>query len=94
MILMHVTYKCKKNMRVPFLDAIKAEGIDIACRAEVGNFQYDYYIPMDGSDDLLLIEKWQDADALDAHCKQPHFARLGELKKEFVNDTAIEKFEI
>ena len=32
-------------------------------------------------------------EALVAHGKQEHFARLGELKKEFVLDTIIEKFE-
>ena len=35
-----------------------------------------------------------DADALAAHGRQDHFARLGELKAEFVDDTIIEKFEV
>ena len=41
---------------------------------------------------MLLVEKWRDADALAVHGKQPHFARLGELKVEYVEDTIIEKF--
>lgn len=79
-------------MRDEFLEMIMSEGIDDACRGEDGNIKYDYYIPTDDSDDLLLVEKWRDAEALDKHSKQPHFARLGELKKDFVNDTIIEKF--
>ena len=79
-------------MRDEFLEMIMAEGIDVACRGEDGNLKYDYYIPTDNSDDLLLVEKWRDAEALDKHSKQPHFARLGEMKKDFVNDTTIEKF--
>ena len=93
MIILNVTYKCKPDMRAEFLEAIYTEGIDIACRAGDGNIKYDYYTPVDGSDELLLVEKWRDADALAAHGKQPHFARLGELKTEFVIDTIIEKFE-
>ena len=93
MIVLNVTYKCKPKMREEFLEMIYTEGIDVACRAENGNLKYDYYTPADGSDDLLLIEKWRDADALAAHGKQPHYARLGELKAEFVNETVIEKFE-
>ena len=93
MIVLNVTYKCKPEMREEFLEMIYTEGIDVACRAEDGNIKYDYYTPVDGSDDLLLIEKWLDADALAAHGKQPHYARLGELKAEFVNETVIEKFE-
>ena len=93
MIVLNVTYKCKPDMRDEFLEMIYTEGIDVASRGEEGNIKYDYYTPVDNSDDLLLVEKWRDAEALAAHGKQPHFARLGELKKEFVLDTIIEKFE-
>lgn len=92
MIVLNVTYKCKPDMRQRFLEAIINEGLDKASRAEEGNFKYDYYIPTDGSEDLLLVEKWQDEEVLAVHGKQPHFARLGELKTEFVNDTIIEKY--
>ena len=94
MIVLNVTYKCKPGMREKFLEKIRAEGIDAACRAEEGNIKYDYYTPTDGGDDLLLVEKWADADALAAHGRQAHFARLGEMKAEFVKDTLIEKFEV
>lgn len=94
MIVLNVTYRCKPDLRDEFLEMIYTEGIDTASRSEEGNIRYDYYTPVDGSDDLLLLEKWRDAEALDAHGRQPHFARLGELKKEFVIDTIIEKFEI
>ena len=94
MIVLNVTYRCKPDLRDEFLEKIYTEGIDTASRSEEGNIRYDYYTPMDGSDDLLLLEKWRDAEALAVHGRQPHFARLGELKKEFVIDTIIEKFEI
>lgn len=94
MIVLNVTYKCKPDMRDEFLEMIYTEGIDVASRTEEGNIKYDYYTPVDGSDDLLLVEKWRDAEALAAHGKQEHFARLGELKQEFVLDTIIEKFEV
>ena len=92
MIVLNVIYKCKPEMREEFLEMIMSEGIDVACRNESGNIKYDYYIPTDDNDDLLLVEKWQDAESLAEHSKQPHFARLGELKKDYVNDTLIEKF--
>lgn len=92
MIVLNVTYKCKPDMRERFLEMIINEGIDDACRAEDGNIKYDYYIPVDGSNDLLLVEKWRDAEVLAAHAEMPHFARLGELKAEYVNDTVIEKY--
>ena len=92
-IVMNVTYKCKPEMREEFLERIMTEGIDIACRAEDGNIKYDYFTSTDDSDELLLVEKWRDADALAAHGRQPHFARLREIKDEFVTETIIEKYE-
>ena len=93
MIVLNVTYKCKPGMREEFLKAIRAEGLDAACRAEAGNLKYDYYLPADGSDELLLVEKWRDAEAMALHGKEPHFARIGALKPQYVTDTLIERFE-
>ena len=93
MIVMNVTYKCKPDLRDEFLETIIAEGIDAASRGEEGNLEYDYYIPADGGDDLLLVEKWKDADALTLHGEQPHFKRLKEIKDRFVMETVIEKYE-
>ena len=94
MLVLNVTYKCKPDMRDEFLEAIMAEGIDVACRAEAGNRKYDYYIPTDGSDDLLLLEKWKDEDAIASHGQQPHMAALRALKEKYVIETVIEKFEV
>ena len=94
MIVLNVSYKCRPGMRDEFLKKIRREGIDAASRAEAGNLKYDYYFPADGGDELLLVEKWRDADALAEHGRQPHFAKLGALKAEYVADTVIEKFAV
>ena len=93
MIVLNVTYKCKPDMRDEFLEMIMTNGIDVASRAETGNIKYDYYMPVESEDEMLLVEKWTDADALASHSKQPHFVKLGELKREYVIDTIIERFE-
>ena len=92
MIVLNVTYLCHPGMRDAFLQSIRAEGIDAARRAEDGNAQYEYFLPTDGGDRLLLLEKWRDAEALSAHARQAHFARLGELKAQYVRETVIEKY--
>ncbi len=94
MIVLNVTYRCKPDMRDEFLEMIVTEGIDVASRAEEGNLKYDYYFPVDGRDELLLLEKWRDAAALAEHGRQPHYLRLGELKPIYVAETLIEKFEV
>ena len=93
MIVLNVTYRCKPGMREAFLNRIREAGIDAACRAEAGNLKYDYYLPLNSRDEILLVEKWRDADALSAHGRTPHLAALGAFKPEYVTDTVIEKFE-
>ena len=92
MIVLNVTYKCKPEKRKEFLEMIMTEGIDAASRAEAGNIMYNYYIPTDGGDDLFLLEKWRDEAALAEYGKQPHLAKLKEIKAEYVNETVIEKY--
>ena len=59
-----------------------------------GNLRYDYFTPVSGGDELLLLEKWQDASALALHAGQPHFGKLKAIKDEYVISTEIERFEI
>ena len=94
MIVLNVTYKCKSSMRSVFLEAIRKEGIDKSARSEAGNLKYEYYDSTSDSDELLLIEKWQNEDAIDFHKNQAHFAKLRELKIKYVDETIIDKFII
>lgn len=92
MIVLNVTYKCKPGMREAFLEAIRAEGLDAASRAEAGNSKYDYYFAADEPDVLLLVEHWRDEEAVRLHNAEPHFRRLGEVKSAFVEETILERF--
>ncbi len=92
MIVLNVTYKCKPGMREAFLEAIRAEGLDAASRAEAGNSKYDYYFAADEPDVLLLVEHWRDEEAVRLHNAEPHFRRLGEVKAAFVEETILERF--
>ena len=93
MLVLNVTYKCKPGTMEEFLEMIITEGIDTASRAEDGNFRYEFFLPAAGGDDLLLMEKWRDTDAHAAHRLTPHYARLSELKADYVLDTVIERFQ-
>ena len=93
MIVLNVTYKCKPELREEFLETILREGIEEASRSEAGNLKYDYYLPFDGGDDLLLVEHWRDETALKAHAETPHYAKLKELKPQYVTETVVERYE-
>ncbi|MBR5702555.1 MAG: antibiotic biosynthesis monooxygenase [Oscillospiraceae bacterium] len=93
MLVFHVIFKCKPGMRETFLEKLTEEGIVAACRGEAGNLGYSYYFSAENDRDLLLIEKWKDLAALAGHARQPHMARMDEIKAEYVTDMTLEKLE-
>ena len=93
MIVLNVIYKCKPGMRDAFLQRLSDEGIAAASRADEGCIKYDYYVPVDDPDDLLLVEKWESAEALQKHIGQPHLALLRGIKDEYTTGTVGEKYQ-
>ena len=91
MIVLNVTYQSTAEQREAFLKKLNEEGL-AACRAEEGNLKYDYYLPENGSGELLLVEKWRDAEALRLHAGFPHSKRIGEVRSELGIEATIEKF--
>lgn len=91
MFVLLVRYKCKKGCRADFYGAIKDNRIDELSRAEEGCIRYEYSYGL-ADDELLLTEVWRDAEAIEVHKNSAHFAKLGELKSELVENTEIMKF--
>ena len=93
MLVYNVTFRCRPGQRERFLEALRAEGIDAASRAEEGNLQYDWFRAVGSDDDLMLIEKYRDSAAVAAHVRSPHVARLVELKEQYVSELVLEQYE-
>lgn len=89
MLLLNVTYTMKPGMRETFLKGVRDQNILETVRREDGCLQYDYYLPLDREDVLLLVERWRDRAAQQVHLATPHMAALGKIKGECVADTQI-----
>ena len=89
---LEVHYITKDGMREQFYERVLAEGIAEASRNEAGSEKYDYYFSAENKNELLLLEIWKDEEAVKLHGQTEHFARLGELKKEYVLETQIIRF--
>ena len=89
MLLINVTYTMKPGMLDTFLKEVQAQGIQAAVRREDGCLQYDYYLPVEEDNTLLLVERWRDQAAQQAHLATPHMAALGKIKEQCVVRTQI-----
>jgi quinol monooxygenase YgiN len=88
-LLMVVTYTTKPGLRSAFHNVILREGLQEASRQEAGNIAYDYFLSIDRPDELLLVEKWIDKEALTLHKTLPHFLKLQALKDEFIENVKV-----
>lgn len=94
MLGINVTYIMKPGKRADFLAELEAQGIRAAVLAEEGCRQYDYFLPVEEPDRLLLMEKWTDQQAQKLHLEQPHMALVRAAKERFVLDTTLQTYEI
>ena len=92
--MVEVHYYLKDGKRNDFYNAIIRQGIADAARAEDGNEKYNYYFSPENENELVLLEIWQSAEAVQFHMETPHYQALVELKKEYVKDTVFRRFEI
>ncbi|MPM68461.1 hypothetical protein SDC9_115394 [bioreactor metagenome] len=93
-IFVNVRYAIKPGKRNEFLEKLSNQGVIKNSKAEPGNIKYEYSIPIDSDNDLILTEMWTNSEALEAHGKSEHYQRLQVLKKEYTTDVTIEKFSI
>lgn len=94
MLGVNVTYIMKPGMREEFLSAISACGAQEAIRKENGCLQYDYFLPVDNADALLLVEKWTNREAQKVHMTQPHMADVAAIKERCTLDTKLDFYEL
>ena len=91
MFVLLVRYKCKQGCRDRYYEAIRENHIDELSQTEEGCLRYEYSYGV-AADELLLTEVWRDAEAIEVHKNSGHFAKLGELKGEYVETTEFMKF--
>ena len=94
MILFNVVYSVKEGKRDEFYNKICAKGIVDSSRQEAGNLKYNYYLPMNEKNDILLIEIWNTLEEQATHILTTHYKELQKIKQEYVTNIRIEKFNI
>lgn len=92
MITQVVSYICNEDQRDKFWKDIVSARIDIEGGKEIGNIRYNFFLSLENSDTILLVESWEDEKSLECHYGSENFRKLGVLKKTYVKQTIIEKY--
>lgn len=86
MILVTATARVRAGTRDDALSA--AARMREATAAEPGCREYSFWMAADDPDSLLLFERWDDQESLDAHLAAPHVAEFGAAIAGFVDGPA------
>ena len=82
-ITVNLYYHGKNGSARAFAEEMEQSGIADAIRAEKGNLQYRYFVPMDDPETVLLIDSWADQAAIDAHHQSPMMQKLAALRERY-----------
>lgn len=82
-ITVNLYYIGTKGRAAAFAQEMIASGTVEAIRLEEGNLQYEYFQPLEDPETILLIDSWQDQQALDRHHASPMMTRILELREKY-----------
>lgn len=91
-ITVNLYYTGKNGSARKFAEEMVASGVVDAVRAEEGNERYEYFFPMDDPETVLLIDRWQDQEAIDFHHKSPMMAQIASLRDKYKLRLRVERY--
>ena len=74
MVLVVARFRPRAERLDEFVALLKE--VQAASRADDGCLNYGYYSEVDDPLQYVAVEEWRDMDALEAHLRTPHVARL------------------
>ncbi len=91
-ITVHIYYTGTNGNARKFAEEMTAGGIVDAIRVEEGNEKYEYYIPLENPETVLLIDRWKDQESLDRHHASPMMEKITELRNKYDIHMKVERY--
>ena len=91
-LIINIYYTGKDGSAKKFAEEMISSGLVEKVRNEEGNLKYEYFYPLDDPETVLLIDKWESAEALDKHHKSPMMEQIAELRKKYNLKMRVEQF--
>lgn len=75
-----------------FAEEMTKTGVVERIRAEDGNLKYDYFVPLEDPETVLLIDSWENQEAIDAHHASPMMGELAALRDKYDLHMRVERY--
>ncbi len=91
-LTINIYYTGTKGSARKFVEEMNASGLVEKIRAEKGNLRYNYFLSVDDPETILLIDVWEDQEALDFHHKSPMMKEIAALREKYCLKMKVQKF--
>lgn len=92
-LTINIYYTGKDGSARKFAEEMVSKGIVDLIRAEEGNERYEYFFPMEDEETILLIDQWENQEALDFHHKSEMMKEIADLRKKYNLSMKVNKFK-
>lgn len=91
-ITVNLYYKGENGAARKFAEEMESSGTAEAIRAEPGNLRYEYFIPMQDPETVLLIDSWADQASIDLHHASPMMETITRHREKYDLHMKVERF--
>ena len=91
-ITINIYYHGINGNAAKFAEEMLSSGIVHHIRQQNGNLRYDYFFPINDTETLLLIDSWENQDALNAHHHSPMMAKIIALREKYDLHMSVERY--
>ena len=92
-LTINIYYTGENGNAKKFADEMVKTGVVDRVRAEKGNKKYEYFFPMDDPETVLLIDRWENKEALDEHHKSPMMKEIASLRDKYHLHMKVEQYK-
>jgi quinol monooxygenase YgiN len=91
-ITINIYYTGENGNAKRFAEEMISSGVAADIRAESGNLRYDYFFPMEDAETVLLIDCWENQQALDIHHQSPMMGQITRLREKYNLSMKVERY--
>ena len=92
MITVNLYYTGNGGNARKFAEEMEKSGTADRIRSEKGNIRYEYFFPMNDPETVLLIDAWENQEAIDAHHASPMMKTIADLREQYDLHMKVERF--
>ena len=91
-VTVNIYYTGENGSARKFAEEMISSGTVEAIRNEKGNIRYDYFYPVNDSETVLLIDSWENQEAIDVHHRTSMMNTIFRLREKYNLHMKVERY--